>query len=132
METWGGARVDCDAKTTEAGLRTCDPATSGSTLLATIAVGDGCGCADWRVVTARQQSWLQQPGLPTVRRSDSELAEPWHWWAALRTQQACEGVAVTASASGTKVPTSANNNKNLAVRRCMFFYVNQYHKVGQA
>ena len=30
------------------------------------------------------------------------------------------GAAVAASASGAKVPTSANNKRNLAVRRCMF------------
>jgi hypothetical protein len=59
--------VDCDAKTTEVGVRTCHPATSASTLPATIDVADGCGCADSRAVTARQQSWLQQPVLPTVR-----------------------------------------------------------------
>ena len=35
---------------------------------------------------------------------------------------------MTASASGTKVPKSANNNKNLAVRRCMFCYTNQNPK----
>src|SRR5579871_1532125 len=34
-------------------------------------------------------------------------------------QQACGGAAVAASATGTKVPASANNTKNRAVRRCI-------------
>jgi hypothetical protein len=34
-------------------------------------------------------------------------------------QQACAGAAVSAVATGTHVPASANNNRSLAVRRCM-------------
>ena len=29
---------------------------------------------------------------------------------------------MTANATGTKVPTSAKSNRNLAIRRCMFCY----------
>jgi hypothetical protein len=34
-------------------------------------------------------------------------------------QQACGDAAVDANASGTNVPASANNSRNLAVKRCM-------------
>jgi hypothetical protein len=73
METLGGARVDCDAKTSEAGVRTCDLAIRASTSPATIDAADGCGCADWDVVTARQQSRLQQAMLRIERWSDSAI-----------------------------------------------------------
>ncbi|MGA7770140.1 MAG: hypothetical protein WCA27_28405 [Candidatus Sulfotelmatobacter sp.] len=116
MEKCGGARVDCDAKDSVAGVLTCDSTMQASIFREKIDSSDGCGCADWDVLTARQQSWLQHPLLRIARWSRSE---PWHWCAALRIQQACGGVEVAASASGTKVPTNANNSRNLAVSRCM-------------
>jgi len=54
-----------------------------------------------------------------MERWSSSEPEPWHWWGALRRQQAWAGGVVTAIASGTNVPTIANNSRNLAVRRCM-------------
>jgi hypothetical protein len=56
LETQGGARVDCDVKTSERSVGAFDPAMRASILPATIDVADGWGFADWRVVTARQQS----------------------------------------------------------------------------
>jgi hypothetical protein len=73
METLGGARVGCDSKTSEAGVRIWDLAIRASTSPTTIDVADGCGCADWDVVTARQQSRLQQAMPRTVRWSDSPI-----------------------------------------------------------
>jgi len=115
-EACGGARVDWDAKRSVAGVLAGDSAMRRATKCAPADPNDVCGCAHWEVVTARQQSWLQQAVLRTERWSASE---PWHWWGALRRQQAWGGAAVAANASGTKVPASANNSRNLAVQRCM-------------
>jgi hypothetical protein len=41
----------------------------------------------------------------------------------LRTQQAWIGAAAAAIAIGAMLPTSANNNRSLAVRRCMMVTV---------
>jgi hypothetical protein len=118
METCGGALVDCDEERSVGRMFTGNSTTRASIFWEMKGDSELCGFADRDVVTARQQSWLQQPVVRIARSLTSE-PEPWHWWGALRIQQAWEGVAAAASASGTKVPTIANNSRNLAVRRCM-------------
>ncbi|MGC1451778.1 MAG: hypothetical protein WA830_17245 [Candidatus Sulfotelmatobacter sp.] len=59
-----------------AGVSACDSMMRAATLLAQADASDGWGCADCEVVTARQQSWLQQPVLRMVVWSDSVVAEP--------------------------------------------------------
>jgi hypothetical protein len=119
MENCGGARVDWKAETSVTGLSGCDAVFPAETSWMSSVAAQRCGCAHCEVVAARQQSWLQQLVARIEICSDPSGVEPWHWWAAFRTQQACGETAVTASASGANVPTSANNSRNLAVKRCM-------------
>ena len=118
METCGGALVDCDERRFVGRVFTGNSTTRAWIFWETKGDSEACGFADRDVVTARQQSWLQQPVVWMERWSVSE-PEPWHWWGALRRQQAWAGGVVTAIASGTNVPTIAKNSRNLAVRRCM-------------
>ena len=117
-ETCGGALVDCNEKRSVGRVFTGNSTTRASIFWEMKGDSELCGIADRDVVTARQQSWLQQPVLRIARSLTSE-PEPWHWCGALRIQQAWEGEAAAASASGTKAPTIANKSRNLAVRRCM-------------
>src|ERR1700730_16474793 len=114
----GGALVNCEEKRSVGRVFTGNSTTRASIFWETNGDSELCGITDRDAVTARQQSWLQQPVLRMERWSASE-ADPWHWWAALRKQQACTCGAATAIASGTKVPTIANKSRNLAVRRCI-------------
>jgi len=112
--------VDCEADSSADGALRCDSAMRASTFWAENAVVPGSGCAHCDVVKARQQSWLQHLVARIAGCVDSATAESWQR-CAMRMQQAWGGAAVAASASGTNTPTSANNRRNLAVRRCMFF-----------
>ena len=68
------------------GVLGCDSATRASALWANAAVTPGCGFAHRDVVTARQQSWLQQLVLWKASWSeaaadvaiDVAIEEPWH------------------------------------------------------
>jgi hypothetical protein len=79
MEMRGGARVDRDAGESANGVLERDSATLPATSRPNAGTAQGCGLADRDVVTARQQSWLQQPEARTSNPADSEGAEPWHW-----------------------------------------------------
>jgi hypothetical protein len=67
METCGGARVDWVAKRSLTGVAGRDSLAWTSMLGTRADFSDGCGCADCDVLTARQQSWPQQPVVPTER-----------------------------------------------------------------
>lgn len=111
--------MDWESKSSAAGAWTRDLTRRDFTDSKEVDASDSRGYADWVVVTAWLKPWLQQLLLRMARSSGSE---PWHWWADFLRQQACGGVAVTASDSGASVPTSANKSKSLAVRRSMFCY----------
>jgi hypothetical protein len=114
----GGARVECVAETLVSGGSAGDSGAAFSIVCAKAAAAGDCGLAHCGVVTARQQSWLQQPVVRAAIWVDSVAPESWQR-CALRIQQAWSCGAVAASATGTKFPASANNRSSLAIRRCM-------------
>ena len=61
METCGGARVDREENSFVMGESVRDSAKLASIICAVNDVAEGCACAHCDVVTARPQSWLQQP-----------------------------------------------------------------------
>ena len=67
MEIAGGARVERDAKSSQAGVPVDDSARLASTFCEKTGADDGCGYAHWDVATARPQSRLQQLVLWKVR-----------------------------------------------------------------
>lgn len=67
METCGGARVDWVANSSLTGVAGRDSLARRSMVGTKADFNDGCGCADCDVLTARQQSWLQQPVVRTER-----------------------------------------------------------------
>jgi hypothetical protein len=77
-EKRGGARVDCGAEDGARGVIEGDPATSPAMLCAKVAEDQACGLAHWVVVTARQQSWLQQLASRSTSCSNPAGDEPWH------------------------------------------------------
>jgi hypothetical protein len=118
MKRRGGPRVDRAERMAEAGAFRCRSPSRIEMGRETTDAEAGCACAQRAVVTAPEQLWLQQLVSRTVGSSLVPL-ESVQWCAPVRRQHACIGADVASSAIGRKVPTSANNSRNLAVRRCM-------------
>ena len=88
MERTGGARVDERANVFAEGEFEGESMIRAFTLGVNPDRAGGCGFAHCDIVTARPQSWLQQPMPRIASCSDSATADSWQGCADLRRQQA--------------------------------------------
>ena len=77
MESDGGARVDWNGEGSTAAGIGVEPVTWATTSDSEVAVIRGWGCAHWGVVTARQQSWVQQALAPIENSLESAGPDSW-------------------------------------------------------